>query len=131
MTDLDPGEQHLLDGMAAATAIIKEIAGFLDPDNAPVDAADCALYRSRLNLAKRILDAAHSRLTPHRASIAVLIDHGDPLDRLATALDARIARMAEYLGGADLDAARQAEVKAKMNECEVMRRWIRQLQSPY
>lgn len=122
----DPGQQHPLDAITAATAIIGEIAGFIDPESAPVDAGDCASYQYQLRLAHRTLTAAYRALTPHRTALAALLDGHDPLREVAAFLDARSARMTAYLAQ-PLDSARAAEVRAKLAECEVIRRWMQAL----
>lgn len=128
----DPGRQHLLDAMAGPIQIIKDISAWLATGDSE---ETCASYRSQLKLSHRILFGVSKDLEPHRAAIAALLDGHDPLresaendllKKIVGFLDARMARMTEYLAQ-PLDSARAVEVRAKLAECEVMRRWVQAL----
>ena len=127
----DPGQQHPLDAMAWPIQTVRDVADFLDPDNAPIHAESCTLYRNLLRRADKILSSARTDLEPHRGAIAAWLEGQDPLKRLAEALDARIAKMTACLAEQQPDSARAAEVRAKLAECEVMRRWVVALRSGY
>lgn len=133
----DPGKQHPLDAMAGPIQMVKDISDWLTQGDSE---ETCESYRYQLRLAHRILSAAHNDLMPHRTAISALLIGHDPLreaaeaallQRIVAFLDARMGKMTAYLAEQQPDAAREAEVRAKLAECEVMRRWVQALQSDH
>lgn len=123
--------------MAGPIQIIKDISAWLAPGDSE---ETCASYRSQLKRSHRILFGVSKDLEPHRAAIAALLDGHDPLresaenallKKIVGFLDARIAKMTDYLAKKAISNERQAEVRAKLAECQVMRQWVEALRSGY